>query len=85
MKGAHIDCSCLLEQKIPSLELLFIRDQRARNLKGLRIGGADHKESKRLTNMFNRKKLEEEGQQKLKDNLEEENNLKKTCKIYQKT
>ena len=77
LKEAHIDGSCLLEQKIPSLELLFIRDQRARNLKGLRIGGADHKESKRLTNMFNRKKMEEEGQQKLKDKLEEENNLKR--------
>ena len=77
LKKAHIDCSCLMENRIPSLELLFIRDQRIRTGKGLGIANVDHKESKRLTQMFKRKKLEEEGQQKLKDQLEEENNLKK--------
>ena len=47
-KQAHTACSCLKEEKIPVIELLFIRDQRARNTAGLSIGLVDIVESQRI-------------------------------------
>ena len=58
-KQAHIDCTCPKDRKIPVIELLFIRDQRNRDRKGLMIGGKDDKESKRLEKMLKRKAEEE--------------------------
>lgn len=54
-KGAHIECTCSKEQKIPVIELLFVRDQRARVKDGLMIGLADHRESRKMAAKVNRR------------------------------
>ena len=80
-KLAHIECSCLKEQKIPVIELLFVRDQRNRNSKGLVIGTTkDVKESKRLEKQFKRKADDEESQRKLKE-IEEEEEANKSARV----
>ena len=55
-KFAHIDCDCLRPQKIPPIELSFVKDQRLKVDKGqLRIGGVDAKETERLETQYFRK------------------------------
>ena len=48
-KVVHMDCNCPKEKKIPQIELLFLRDQRLRNKKGLAIGNKDRVESERIS------------------------------------
>ena len=76
-KQAHIACSCLKEEKIPVIELLFIRDQRARNKAGLSIGLFDAVESQKMQEKFDRKDLDEGIQVKLKNKMEEEKELQR--------
>ena len=59
-KGAHIECSCLKEQKLPVIELLFIRDQRNRVKGGLGIGLPDHIETAKVNAKLKRKKQDED-------------------------
>ena len=63
-KGVHITCLCPKVQKLPVIELLFIRDQRKRAKGGLGIGPADHKESAKMVAKQNRKIRDENIQTK---------------------
>ena len=54
-KVAHVDCSCPKEKRIPEIELLFLRDQRQRNKKGLAIGNKERVESERIAAKYSRK------------------------------
>ena len=56
--GAHVTCSCLRQFKIPTMELMFILDQREKvGLKGgeMQIGGADRVEATRQVENLLRK------------------------------
>ena len=66
-KGAHIECSCTKEEKIPVIELLFIRDQRNRVKGGLGIGSADHKETAKVVAKQARKAFDDEIQTRKAD------------------
>ena len=46
--GAHLTCSCPRDNKIPKLELLFVKSQREKKGEkaGLQIASADFKEDK---------------------------------------
>ena len=79
-RKAHIECTCLKDEKIPVIELLFVRDQRDRNSKRLIIGSKDPKESERLEKHFKRKADDEEGQRKLKE-IEAEEEAAKRAKM----
>lgn len=83
--GAHITCSCLRQDKIPILELMFILDQRKKvGLNGgeMQMGRADKKEARRQEDQEQRKakKLLEQqtpqanpGQTSSENVIEEEN------------
>ena len=56
--GAHITCSCLRQDKIPSMELMFILDQRQKvGLTGgdMQMGNADKVEARRQADQEKRK------------------------------
>ena len=68
---AHVDCSCPKEKRIPEIELLFLRDQRQRNKKGLAIGNKERVESERIAAKYSRKpSMAELDQRRRQKNLE---------------
>ena len=70
---AHVDCSCPKEKIIPEIELLFLRDQRQRNKKGLAIGNKERVESERIAAKYSRKaSMAESEHRRRRTNLEEE-------------
>jgi hypothetical protein len=83
IKEAHIECTCPKDQKIPVIELLFIRDQRNRNKKGLMIGSVDPVESDRLDQQFRRKAADEEIQRKKKEEIQEEKDAEQRAREEQ--
>ena len=60
--GAHVDCKCKRECKIPVLELAFIKAQRDKigTYSVMQMGGGDKKETDRQNKALKRKQLEEE-------------------------
>ena len=66
--GAHVDCSCLREEKIPVMELGFIHDQRSKlGHKGkMQMGRPDLPETIRQQDNNLRKEKEKLGQELLK-------------------
>ena len=66
--GAHVDCSCLREEKIPVMELGFILDQRSKtgHTGKIQMGRADLPETFRQRDNKLRKEKEKLGQELLK-------------------
>ena len=64
--GAHIECSCPLDQKIPKLELLWMHSQRNKigEVSSMYMGSNDAKETNRQIKGERRKAREEEANQK---------------------
>ena len=66
-----------MSENIPVIELLFIRDQRARNTAGLSIGLVDIVESQRIQEKIDWKDLDEGIQVNLKNKMDEEKELQR--------
>ena len=68
LQGAHSICSCPRLNKIPPLELPFIKDQREKVGRGkLSIAGVDQGETNRLQGLIDRKEKEEAGNIKIRE------------------
>ena len=62
IQGAHSICSCPRVNRIPPLELPFVKDQKEKvGRGGMGIAGVDQDETKRLQGQMDRKKKTEEG------------------------
>ena len=72
-KEAHIQCKCKMEEKIPVMELRFVRSQREKigNNSSHMIAGADKPESKKQVEAIEKKKKKKEEDERIAKQNEE--------------